>query len=78
MVGSLRISRHCPAVASEETLRRGGTSGQACGVVGRRIRGGGDGSCVGCKLGCFYSAESITYIIVPARATVGGVGKLHL
>jgi hypothetical protein len=46
-VGSLRLSRHCSAVVSEKTLRRGGTSG----VAGRRIRGdGGDGGCVGRKL----------------------------
>ena len=38
-------------MVSEETLRRGGTSSQACGVVGRRIRGGGgDGGFVGRKL----------------------------
>ena len=32
----------------------------------------------GIERGCFYFAESITYIMLPARAIVGGVGKLHL
>ena len=32
----------------------------------------------GIERGCFHSAGSITYIIVPAWAIVGGVGKLHL